>query len=422
MKLKPVQMKLLKDVVSVISKYGFVYLAAYPGVGKTLITLKLLKDLQARSALVIVNLNNIQDWKDEIDKWEPYLGLKKTCKFEFTTYQSLKKLQGVYKPQIVIVDEAHNYKSITSKRYKDLRKFIRTNKCLRVYLSGTPANKNENWFPIFSIENVFTNYIGFIRQYSGAILKTKPARNKQGKFFMVKKWTPTRDTNTDELHNILSNYVVRETDESLNLPNISFFRITIDMFDENMDSELLSLLYNEDYIKNADKLIAHDKSIIALEDIARIKREVGLLKSKAINKVCDKIKPPFIIFTHHQQVAENIKNDLLLKSEIVNGTKTKTQNKEAIRNFKNNKLDVLILSLISASEGLTLINTSRVLFAELPWNYTNYLQALKRVHRIGQKKPVDVYTVLLKDTFDEAIYNVMKKKKINHDKIFNLRD
>lgn len=64
----------------------------------------------------------------------------------------------------------------------------------------------------------------------------------------------------------------------------------------------------------------------------------------------------------------------------------------------------LIMDLRLASHGLTIIDATRVYFLSPVWQKLVEAQAIKRAHRIGQRKPVYVETLLLRDTLEEEMY------------------
>ncbi|KAM9914763.1 hypothetical protein OXX69_000341 [Metschnikowia pulcherrima] len=72
----------------------------------------------------------------------------------------------------------------------------------------------------------------------------------------------------------------------------------------------------------------------------------------------------------------------------------------------------LIMDLKLASHGLTVISATRVYFVNPVWSRSVEAQAIKRAHRIGQKKEVFVETLVLRGTLEEEIY---KRRVVNDD-------
>lgn len=60
--------------------------------------------------------------------------------------------------------------------------------------------------------------------------------------------------------------------------------------------------------------------------------------------------------------------------------------------------------------GVTLTAADSVIFIEEPWNISDKKQAEDRAHRIGQVKPLKIYTLMVKDSIDEYIHNLLENK------------
>lgn len=63
----------------------------------------------------------------------------------------------------------------------------------------------------------------------------------------------------------------------------------------------------------------------------------------------------------------------------------------------------MIMSLKAASLGLNMVAACNVLLLDLWWNPTTEDQAIDRAHRIGQRRPVSVYRLTVKDTVEDRI-------------------
>lgn len=67
------------------------------------------------------------------------------------------------------------------------------------------------------------------------------------------------------------------------------------------------------------------------------------------------------------------------------------------------QVTVMIMSLKAASLGLNLVVACHVLLLDLWWNPTTEDQAIDRAHRIGQRRPVTVSRLTVKDTVEDRI-------------------
>ncbi|MGH3903366.1 MAG: helicase-related protein [Pseudonocardiaceae bacterium] len=72
---------------------------------------------------------------------------------------------------------------------------------------------------------------------------------------------------------------------------------------------------------------------------------------------------------------------------------------------------VLVVSLRAAGYGLTLTRANHVLHYDRWWNPAVEDQASDRVHRIGQRQPVTVHTLLTEGTVEEHIARLHEDKR-----------
>ncbi|KAI1748343.1 SNF2 family N-terminal domain-containing protein [Xylaria castorea] len=88
------------------------------------------------------------------------------------------------------------------------------------------------------------------------------------------------------------------------------------------------------------------------------------------------------------------------------------ERKEIIDRFrKDPAIKVLLLTLTCGAVGLNLTEASRAYLMEPNWNPTLEEQALARVHRLGQKKEVTTVRYYIRDTFEERVMELQKKKE-----------
>uniref|UniRef100_A0A8C7S6R2 SNF2 histone linker PHD RING helicase n=1 Tax=Oncorhynchus mykiss TaxID=8022 RepID=A0A8C7S6R2_ONCMY len=89
---------------------------------------------------------------------------------------------------------------------------------------------------------------------------------------------------------------------------------------------------------------------------------------------------------------------------------------ENLCSFKyEEKINILLLPLHTGSNGLNIIEATHVLLVEPILNPAHELQAIGRVHRIGQTKPTYVHRFLIKSTIEERMQAMLKTaEKISH--------
>ena len=124
-----------------------------------------------------------------------------------------------------------------------------------------------------------------------------------------------------------------------------------------------------------------------------------------------------ILFAHHKFVMDGLE-DLLVR-ELPSGgymridgsvsQELRAKNVYAFQNDPNCR--VALLSVTSGSEGITLTAASLVVFCEMYWVPGLLEQAEARAHRVGQKDCVFCHYLVLKDSPDDVILNLLERKK-----------
>ena len=89
--------------------------------------------------------------------------------------------------------------------------------------------------------------------------------------------------------------------------------------------------------------------------------------------------------------------------------------KAGIDRFKKDpSVEVFLLHAKAHSSGLNLVNATHVFLCEPLINTALELQAIARVHRIGQTRPTTVWMYLITDTVEEAIYDISVSRRMAH--------
>lgn len=65
--------------------------------------------------------------------------------------------------------------------------------------------------------------------------------------------------------------------------------------------------------------------------------------------------------------------------------------------------NVIIMAVQKAAYGIDLSSATRVFFVSPVWQTAMEQQAIKRAHRIGQKKPVFIETLVIKNTIEHRL-------------------
>ena len=96
----------------------------------------------------------------------------------------------------------------------------------------------------------------------------------------------------------------------------------------------------------------------------------------------------------------------------LDGSMSQGHRENAVQSFNNDpKVKVFLISMKAGGLGLNLVSASTVFLLDPWWNPATEQQAIDRVHRLGQKRPVVVTRFIISGTIEERILELQDKKR-----------
>lgn len=324
----------------------------------------------------------------------------------------------------IILDECHKIKRTTTLAYKNVKKLIDHYPDARVtLLTGTPVtNRIVDLFSYLKIAKhpLGDNFLKFKERYTVGKQKILGSQNEA------------------ELYARISNFMVRKkTEECIDLPELRKTRYYFDMSDEHVKeykAEMDSLYEAQQMLAEVEeqinKMVAdpyHDKE--ELKHLRNQKKELGFRSRgniNTMNRICANAKIPniiklidnlneqdekVIVFAGYTETLETLKKHYGDSAVLINGAVPALKRQQYIDEFKKNpKVKVFIAQFIAGGIGINLVNSSKVIFCNLPFTPDWVEQPMKRAHRGGQVKDVDIMFTLIPDSIDERIYGMLESK------------
>ena len=420
-----------EGVQFIINKGGRGLIGDEMGVGKTLQAIASAFLYSHEWPLLVICPASLKvNWRNELLKWLPGISRKEIylldskihpspfAKVWITSYNLVAKSEAILKSQVfevIIADECHYVKNYSAKRSKVIIPMLQKAK-RAIMISGTPviSRPAEIYNILTSLRpDVFRSFKEFANRYC----------DPKEKFGHVDY---SGSSNVKELYNLLSSTIMirrLKSDVLTQLPPKIRQKVEIQV--EVTHCKTIRKKYNK--IKNNEKNSKGDENKKSnsvqqnSSDINQFVIESYSLTAKAkIKGVIDYISYllendcKFLVFAHHQEMMQAIQDEVV-KANVhfirIDGKTPVDTRGDAVHEFQSNALcKVAILSITAAGIGLTLTAANLVIIAEMAWSPSTMIQAEDRVHRIGQKKSVNIHYLFGPGTLDEYIWPKIHEK------------
>lgn len=145
----------------------------------------------------------------------------------------------------------------------------------------------------------------------------------------------------------------------------------------------------------------------------------NLCKFQMLDQLLSKLLPNghklliFCQFTKVMELLESYFDYFGIKTCYLDGTVSHDIRQEQIDDFNNDpESKIFLLSTRAGGLGLNLTAADTVILWDSDWNPQVDLQAIDRVHRIGQTKPVKIYRFMVKDSIEEILLSRSGSKRM----------
>lgn len=411
---------------NLLNGFGII-LADDMGLGKTIQAITILKyfkekKIVKKTALIILPTSLIENWISEIGKFAPSLtygkfyGKDKVLKNKdiiFTTYHTLIRREQLKngKFDTVIIDEAQKIKNSSTSISKSV-KSIKSK--YKIALSGTPVENNlsELWSIFdFSMPKYLGGLSNFRKNFAKPIEKFRDyekiteLKNITAPF-MIRRLKTDKKIARELPKKIITNYYINMKKEQLALYSATVKTILKEIKDGSKGGIIFKLITSLKQIcnhpRNFDK-----KSNIKKELSGKTEMLIELLKN-----IMEK-EEKTLIFTQYTEMGDILSK--IIEEELFTSPlflKGSTRNRaEMINKFQlDPKYKIFIISLKAGGTGLNLTAANNVIHYDLWFNPAVENQATDRAFRIGQKKNVNVFRFITKNSFEEKIDKMISSK------------
>lgn len=429
----PHQLDVAQTVIEKMN--GKAILADEVGLGKTIEAGLILKEYLIRGlvkkALILSPASLINQWAEELNNkfYIPATPYKKKCSLEhidivimsMDTAKKSPHRELIYDQDydMIIIDEAHKLKNHKTKIYEFVQS-LKKKFCL--LLTATPI-QNDVFELFYLISLLKPGHLGNFDVFQRAFSASK--HNFENDEFLkelvnqVMVRNRRQDTGIEWTNRCVQNILVHFTKEE---------REVYEMFPQLGDvssvfSETFSMITLQKEMcssKEACSLTLENMSQNCSDEdsIQFVKEMMEKLMSLEINakaekayEIISKANDKVIIFTEYrasQIYLQWFLHTKGIKSVLFNGKFSKSKRDYMKRLFQE-QAQVLIATE-AGGEGINLQFCHHVINYDLPWNPMKLEQRIGRVHRLGQEHDVQIYNLVIVDTIEQNILDLLQTK------------
>lgn len=428
-------------VAAVLAGKRSIYIADEPGLGKTASAILSLAASESKRSVVVVPSIVKTNWRREFEKWNPsarvqVISGKKPVEIApdaeviILNYELLEahaESLSSWAPTALVVDEAHYVKNYRAKRSQALETVNRAlaPSSLRIFLSGTPIPNRviELASPLINLG--WMNSFGGFHRFGARYTAGEGARFDGSK-------------NTEELHERLleTGMIRRRKTDVVDLPSRSVNDLPITLSTDDARSVKVAqkalLIALERSVKEAAKKNSTQVSAqliratvadrlasggAGFSELGALRMALGKAKIPLIARQAEDLLSagePVVVFAHHREVVTEVADRLGKEGRkvgVIIGGQGSEKNQRVMDAFQNGDLDAVVASTSAAGVGITLNRASQVVIGELAWNGAQEDQAIDRVHRIGQERPVTAWRIIAEGTIDGQLSAAITRKR-----------
>lgn len=434
------------DWFQFLKKYHFGgCLADDMGLGKTVQTLALLQkekeEVGPATTLIIMPTSLIYNWLNEAEKFAPQLNIlnhtsANRSKFvdDFQNYDVVLSTYGTTRIDVdflsdfpfhyIILDESQNIKNASSKSFKAIRRLQGKHKLI---LSGTPIeNSVADLWPQMEFINpgLLGGQTSFAKNFVIPIEKKKDI------------------VQSKRLQALVKPFILRRTKAQVanELPEKTEKVFYCTMTDQQAEYyEKVKAEFRNNILQQTIEGTLKKSGIQVLQGLSKLRQlanhplmidedyEFGSGKFENVIQHLDSVLARghkvliFSSFVKQMKIYRNyFEENKISFSYLDGGTRNRA---EVVEEFRNNPdIQVFLISIKAGGVGLNLTEADYVFILDPWWNPAVEMQAIDRTHRIGQTKKVFIYKFITKDTVEEKILALQKRKKKISDTLIQIED
>ena len=322
---------------------------------------------------------------------------------------------------LIVIDEANAYKTVTTNRWKTLAKLITPSTKLWM-LTGTPASQSP--LDAFGLARLINP--------AGVPKYVTAWRDRVMKQISRFKWIP-KPTAQDEVYKALQPAIRFEKSQCLDLPELVYQTREIPLTPQVI--KYYRELKNELLIEAAGENVSAVNAAAKLSKLLQIsggavytdtKEVVEFDVSPRLNALMEVLEETihkvivFVPYTHTIELVSKYLSSQGVINEVINGAVSARERSEIINRFQT-QVDprVLVIQPQAASHGVTLTAADTVVFWSPVMSVETYLQCIARIDRVGQVNSMTVVHLQGSEA-ERKVYQMLQGKVNMHESLVEL--
>ena len=436
------------ETASFLTLHRKAFVFSEPGTGKTLSALwaadYLMQRKEVRRCLILCPLSIMQSaWMQDLNAsiihrsaviaHHPQASrriemIQQDYEFVITNYEGLNLIAGEInangKFDLVIVDEANAYKTITTKRWKSLQSIIKPDTLLWM-MTGTPASQSPaDAYGLAKLVNP-NGVPKFFTAWRDQVM------NKITMF----KWAPKANA-TEVVHQALQPSIRFTKDQCLDLPPVITMTREVPMTPQQ--KKYYDLLKERMLIQAAGETISAVNAAAGVSKLLQISCGAAYTDDKEVvqfdaaprlnvlEEIMDETSRKVIIFALFRSSIDTIHTHFEkqgIKSAVIQGDVKPTARADIIRRFQNEPdLRVLVMQPQATAHGITLTAADTVVFYGPLMSVEQYIQCIARADRKGQNSDKVTVIHIEGSPIEKKMFKALSGKVSDHSLLTQLFD
>lgn len=400
------------------------------GLGKTLQALAIIVNrAQQGPTLVLAPTSVCLNWESEVVKFAPTLrivnfsGKDRKQKIKAATHFDIVICSyGLLQTEIetlrdiqfstIVADEAQAIKNPQAKRTQAA---MQLNGDFKIITTGTPIENHlgELW-SLFNFIN--PGLLGSLEQFNAQFASN------------IEKGD---EVAADQLRTLLKPFILRrlKTEVLTELPARTEINISVKANDEELAfyeacrrQAVNRLTENEESNKGTQKLkilaeITRLRQVCCHPQLVNAELDISSAKQQAFIELVEDLienKHKALVFSQfvgHLSLLKAVLIERNISFQYLDGSTPAKKRQQAVNEFQAGNGDIFLISLKAGGSGLNLTAADYVIHMDPWWNPAVEDQASDRAHRMGQKRPVTIYRMIMENSIEEKIIALHGQKR-----------